>query len=66
MVYVPKNPEISRKFFGLFQFCKFKSGDNDTTYTYDCSCGDDYCESVYVKAFTGGDDSMEICFYNLV
>lgn len=66
LAYVPIKTQIEPIFKGPFKACIFESGNDTTECVYSCSCGEDYCQAVYIRAFGGTTDNIDICHYNIL
>lgn len=54
------------QFTGNFRACNLISGDDDDKFCkYHCSCGEEYCEAVHIRAFASNDANMSICNYEI-
>lgn len=53
------------QFTGNFKACDLISGNDDTFCKYRCSCGEEYCEAVHIRAFASNDANMSICNYQV-
>lgn len=65
LAYVVDEYQNYPQFTGNFKACHLKSGNDDTTCIYSCSCGTNYCESVHIRAFAFDDVNMSICQYEI-
>lgn len=53
-------------FHGIFKACRLTNGDNNTFCIYLCTCGEDYCEAVHIRAFSINNINMAICNYQIM
>lgn len=65
LAYVPTGKQRDPKFREIFTGCNLSEGDDSTNCVFNCTCGLDYCQAVYVKAFGESNYNMQICHYEI-
>ncbi|CAD5122858.1 DgyrCDS11260 [Dimorphilus gyrociliatus] len=66
LVYVPIAMQVDPLFEESFLGCSLISGDDMSNCKYLCSCGLQYCQAVYIKAFGDTNENMKVCHYNII
>ncbi|CAD5121794.1 unnamed protein product [Dimorphilus gyrociliatus] len=65
IVYVREEFVGEPSFKGYFKSCDLIKGNHDTLCEYFCSCGEEFCQAVFIKAFGLNEDNMELCSYKI-
>ncbi|CAD5114580.1 unnamed protein product [Dimorphilus gyrociliatus] len=63
--FIPLDDQTDAIFSGQFRGCKLKTEYSGTDCTYTCTCGFNYCQAVYIKAFAEIGKEMSICSYEI-
>lgn len=66
VAYVEVNFDSSFQFLGSFKSCHLISGNDNEICQYSCSCGDNYCQAVHIRAFNAEASDIEICNYKIL